>query len=111
MYELPNAIAFDNGTHFASVMVIEICRDLGVQTKFASVVNSQANGQEESTNKSILKGLKMKLGDAKGLWAYFLHEILCSYHTTPHITNKETPFTMVYVMDAMLLVEIDTRSW
>jgi len=37
--------------------------------------------------------------------------MLWSYHTTPHSTTKETPFTMVYGADAMLPVEIDTPTW
>lgn len=47
----------------------------------------------------ILKGLKKKLDDAKGLWAEHLHEILWSYHTIRLSTTKESPFTMVYGED------------
>jgi hypothetical protein len=59
----------------------------------------------------ILNDIKKKLEAAKGLWAEQLHEVLWSYHTTPHSTTKETPFTMVYGADAMLLVEINTPTW
>jgi len=38
-------------------------------------------------------------------------QALWSYHTTPHSTTKETPFTMVYGVDAKLPVEIDTPTW
>jgi hypothetical protein len=37
--------------------------------------------------------------------------VLWFYHTTPHSTTKETPFTMVYGTDAMLPVEIDNPTW
>jgi hypothetical protein len=53
----------------------------------------------------------MKLEAAKSLWAEQLHEVLWSYHTTPHSTTMEAPFTMVYGTDAMLPVEIDTLTW
>lgn len=43
----------------------------------------------------ILKGLKKKLDNAKGLWDEMFHEILLSYYTTTHSTTKENPFTMV----------------
>lgn len=32
------------------------------------MVHTQANGQDESTNKVILEGIKKKLEDAKDLW-------------------------------------------
>jgi len=37
-------------------------------------------------------------------------QVLWSYHTTPHSTTEEEPFTMVYHIDAMLPVEIDTPT-
>jgi hypothetical protein len=38
-------------------------------------------------------------------------QVLWSYHTTPHSTTQEAPFTMVYGTDAMLPVEINTPTW
>lgn len=55
--------------------------------------------------------MKKKLDEAKGLWAEYLHEILWSYHTRLHSTTRETPFRMVYGVDAMILVEINTPTW
>lgn len=40
-----------------------------------------------------------------------LHEFLWSYRTTPYSTIKEMPLTMVYDVDVMLIVEIDTPTW
>lgn len=82
-----------------------------MQTKFVFVIHPKDNGQDESANKVILKGLKEKLEDAKGLWVELLHEILWPYHTTPQSTTRESPISMVYGVDTMLLIEIDTPSW
>jgi len=100
----------DNGTQFARTSVVDFCTQLGIQTKFVLVIHPQANGHAEAANKVILNGIKKKLESAKGLWAEQLYEVLWSYHTTPHSTTKETPFTMVYGADAMLPVEIDTLT-
>jgi len=59
---------------------------------------------------------EFKLTNALSAPAYFTlsqnkKQVLWSYHTTPHSTTKETPFTMVYGADAMLPVEIDTPTW
>lgn len=79
--------------------------------KFFYVVHPQENGKAYLANKLILKGIKKKLDDAKGLWDELLYEILWSYHTTPHLTTKETPFTVVYGADAMLAIEVEMPSW
>lgn len=89
-------------------MVIDFCKDLGVQIKFMCIVHSQAVGQAEYMNKVIIKGLKKKLDDAKGLWAKLLRKKPWSYHTKPRSTTKEIPFFMVCGAYAMLLVEIKT---
>lgn len=110
-YGFLGEIVSDNETQFSRTMVIEFCKDLGVQTKFVSVVHPQANGQAESVNNIILKGLTKNLDDAKGFWVEPLPKILWSYNTTQHSTTKETPFSTVYEADAMVLVEIKTSSW
>jgi len=144
----------DNGIQFASTIVVDFFKHLGIQTKFVSVIHPQANGQAESGNKVILSGIKKNLEASKGLWAeqlyevnaitllvslgYFLlysliylriytlnyvhiftstknyfdkKQVLWSYHNMPHSTTKETPFSMVYGIDAMLPVKIDTPTW
>lgn len=89
-------------------MVTDFYKDLGMQTKFLSVVHPQANKKAESTNKVILKEHKKKLDVTNGLWAELVHNILWSYHTMPQSITKETPFSMVYGADMMLPIEIDT---
>lgn len=81
-----------------------------MKTKLIFIVHPLAIEQAESTNKVILKGIKKKL-DNEGLWVEQLHEVLWSYHTAPHLTTKETPFTLVYGADAMFLVEMDMPFW
>ena len=60
--------------------------------------------QTESTNKKILKGLKKRLNDAKGLWANKLPTILWSIRTTEKSTVGETPFMLVYDFEVELPV-------
>lgn len=55
--------------------------------------------------------MKKKLDEANGIWTEYLHGILWSYHITPHSTTKETPFQMLYEADAMILVEVNSKTW
>ena len=47
---------------------------------------------------------------AKGTWAEEMPRILWAYHTTPQSTTKETPFSLVYGLNAMIPMEIQESS-
>jgi len=73
---------------------------------FASVEHPQTNGQVESANRVLLRGLKRKLEQAKGTSSEEVPRIVWAYHTTPQFATRETPFSLVYGSDAMIPVEI-----
>lgn len=75
---LPCVITSNNGTQFTNATVVDIWHDLRVHTQLIFVVHSLASRQTKSTNKWILKGIKKKLDDAKGLYVEQLHELLWS---------------------------------
>ncbi|XP_068492052.1 uncharacterized protein [Phaseolus vulgaris] len=68
------------------------------------------NGQVESANRVLLRGLKRRLDKAKGTWTEEVPRIGWAYHTTPQSTTKERPFSLVYGSDAIILVEIHENS-
>lgn len=109
-FGLPGIVVSDNGIQFASLSVVEFCRNLDIQNHFIYVDHPQDNGQAKAANKIILSGMKKNLDEANGLWAEYLHEILWSYHTPHYSTTKQTPFRMVYMVDAMILVEFNTPT-
>ncbi|XP_024171498.1 protein NYNRIN-like [Rosa chinensis] len=105
-YGVPDTIITDNGTQFNNEELINFTSKLGTKMSFASVAHPQINGQVESANKIIKKLLKRKLEDKKGLWAEKLPEVLWVIRTTPTSANSETPFCMVFGIEAVLLVEV-----
>jgi len=58
----------------------------------------------------LLRSLKRRLEKAKGTRADEVPRFLWAYHTTPQSTIKETPFSLVYGSDTMILVEIQESS-
>ena len=58
----------------------------------------------------MLKGQKRRLEKAKGTRVDEVPRIVWAYHTTPQSTTKETPFSLVYGLDAMIPVEIQESS-
>jgi len=87
-----------------------LCAEVGIKQVFASVEHPQTNGQVESANRVLLRGLKRRLEKAKGAWAEEVPRIVWAYHTTPQSSTMETPFSLVYGSDAMIPVEIHESS-
>jgi len=105
-FGVPRRLISDNGTQFASQQLEKLCAEVGIKQVFASVEHPQTNGQVESANRVLLRGLKRRLEKAKGVWAEEVPRIVWAYHTTPQSSTMETPFSLVYGSDAMIPVEI-----
>ena len=71
---------------------------------------SQANGQTEVTNQTLLKIIKTKLDNVKGVWPEELPNVLWAYKTTVRTPTGETPFRLTYGTEAVILVEVGVTS-
>ncbi|XP_072089167.1 uncharacterized protein [Arachis hypogaea] len=109
-FGIPEVIISDNGTQFTDKKFRELLEGLHISHRFSSVEHPQTNGQVESANKIIVKGLKKRLDEAKGLWAEELGSVLWSYRTTPQTSTGETPFRLTYGVEAVIPVEIGNPS-
>ena len=52
-----------------------------------------------------MSGLKKRLDDAKGKWVDELPHVLWTYQTTPRRSTGETPFSMTYGAEIVILLE------
>ena len=109
-FVIPHEIVSDNGTQFDSNEFCDFCEDLGIKKSFSSVDHPQTNGQVEAVNKIIKFNLKTKLEERKGLWAEELPKVLWAYRTTLRTSTGETPFSLAYEVEAMILVEVGVPS-
>ncbi|XP_016195081.1 uncharacterized protein LOC107636060 [Arachis ipaensis] len=109
-FGIPEIVISDNGTQFTDKKFREFLEGLCVSHRFISVEHPQTNRQVESANKIIVKGLKKRLDEDKGLWADELGSVLWSYRTTPQTTTGETPFRLTYGVEAVIPVEIGDPS-
>ncbi|MCI29485.1 gypsy retrotransposon integrase-like protein, partial [Trifolium medium] len=105
------AVVTDNRTQFTDRKFQEFLAKIGTTQHFTFVEHPQTNGQAKAANRVILRGLKRRLGKAKGKWTEELHSVLWSYRTTPHSTTGETPFRLTYGTDAVIPVEIGASSY
>jgi len=109
-FGVPRPLVSDNGTQFASLQLGKLCTEVGIKQVFTYVEHPQTNGQVESANIILLRGLKRRLEKAKGTWAEEVPRIVWAYHTTPQTSTVETPFNLVYGSDTMIPVEIHESS-
>ncbi|XP_050217725.1 uncharacterized protein LOC126668580 [Mercurialis annua] len=105
-FGIPRALVTDNGKQFNYRAFKEFCNDLHIDLRFTSVVHPQSNGMTEVTNRTILKGLKARLGEFDRQWLEELPMVIWAYRTTPRAGTGDTPFSLTYGCEAMIPVEI-----
>ena len=64
----------------------------------------------EVTNQTLLKIIKARLDEAKGVWSEELLNILWAYRITSRTPTGETPFSLTYGTEAVILVEVGMTS-
>ncbi|XP_059311252.1 uncharacterized protein LOC132062764 [Lycium ferocissimum] len=103
-------ITCDNSPEFIWSKVTKFLKDLNIKRINSSPYHPNGNGQVESTNKTVIQNLKKKLENAKGAWPSKLSEVLWAYRTTMKSSTRETPFSQVYGVEALIPVEVGAPS-
>jgi transposase InsO family protein len=113
-FGVPNRIITDNGSQFTSGAFQGYCEDLGIQICYTSPAHPESNGQVESGNVEILKGLKTRTYDVlKKHGKKWIDELPCALwgnRTSPSRAMGETPFFMVCGAEAVLPPEVTMGS-
>nr|AAT93985.1 putative polyprotein [Oryza sativa Japonica Group] len=85
-------------------------------TKWAEAVplkymtHTEANGQAESSNKTLLKLVKRKIVEYPKRWHEVLSEALWAHRISKHGATRVTPFELAYGQEAVLPVEVNLGS-
>ena len=96
-----------NSSHSTSKTSI---RNGGSKSPFSTPCYPQANGQAESTNKTVINIINKRLEKAKGLWANKLPGVFWAYRTTTKTSTSETLFSLAYGTEAVIPVECSIPS-
>jgi hypothetical protein len=67
---------------------------------------AQANGQTESSNRTLISLIKKKISDNTKQWHKILSEALWAHRISKYIATKVSHFELVYGKEAVLHVEI-----
>nr|GEU73715.1 reverse transcriptase domain-containing protein [Tanacetum cinerariifolium] len=82
------------------------CVKLNITQHFASVKHPQTNGLVERANRSLGEGIKACLDKHKGRWMEELSHVLWAHRTTIKFSTRDTPFSLVYGTEAVILAKI-----
>jgi hypothetical protein len=72
---------------------------------------AQANGQAESSNKTLIKLIKKKIEETPRRWHEVLLEALWAHCISRHGATKVTPFELVYGQEAVLPVKVNLGAY
>ncbi|KAG7556987.1 Integrase catalytic core [Arabidopsis suecica] len=106
-YGVPYEIVTDNGPQFISNDFEDFCSAWRIKLSYSTPRYPQGNGQAEASNKTILSNFKKRLSARKGGWYDELLPMLWAYRTTPRRATGETPFSLVYGMEAVVPAELN----
>ncbi|GJZ89999.1 reverse transcriptase domain-containing protein [Tanacetum coccineum] len=66
------------------------------------VAHPQANGLVERANRSLMEGIKTRLGREKVRWVDELPNVLWAHRTSIKQSNRETPFNLTYGSETVI---------
>jgi transposase InsO family protein len=95
-FGIPQTLMTDQGTSFVSSQVREFIESYKIRLLNSSPYYAQANGQAESSNKTLIKLIKKKIEDNPRRWHDVLSKALWAHRISRHGATKVTLFELVY---------------
>ncbi|GJZ97681.1 reverse transcriptase domain-containing protein [Tanacetum coccineum] len=71
-----------------------------------AIVYPKANGLVERANRSLMEGIKTRLGRERKGWVDELPNVLWAHRTSLKTSNEETPYNLTFKSEAVILAEI-----
>ena len=106
---MPDKIITDNGSNLNNKMMKEMCSEFKIAHHNSSPYRPKMNGAVEADNKNIKKIIQNMVVTYKD-WHEMLPFALHGYRTSVRTSTGATPFSLVYGMEVMLLVEVEIPS-
>jgi transposase InsO family protein len=106
-FSIPQTLITDQGSLFMSHQVYDFAESLKIKLISSSPYYGQANGQAESSNKTLIKLIKKKIEENPKRWHEILSEALWAHHISKHSATKVTLFELVYEQEVILPIEVN----
>ena len=110
-YGVPREIVTNQGTQFTSKLMKDITDKYQIKHRKSTPYYPQANGQVESTNKTLEGIITKTVAMNRKNWEEKLKEALWAYQITWKDTTGFTPYQLVYGKDVMLPIEFQIHTF
>jgi hypothetical protein len=110
-FGIPQTLTTDQGTSFVAKEVRYFVNSYSIKLLNSSPYYAQANGQAESSNKTLVKIIKKKIEDNPKRCHEVLSEALWAHRISRHDGTKVTPFELVYGQEAILPIEVNIDAY
>ncbi|VFQ62080.1 unnamed protein product [Cuscuta campestris] len=109
--EVKDLLAVGHIREFRNPRFTEYLASFGIKHSKASVAYPQGNGQVENANRTIVDGLKKRLGEEGHKWLEALPHTVWAHRVTSRRATGETPFVLTYGCEARLPVEAEIPTF
>jgi transposase InsO family protein len=87
-----SSIVSDRGPQFASQVMSDLCKRLGIQPKLSTAFHPQTDGQTERMNRDLQQYLRLFTAEKQDEWVDWLSLAQFSYNTKKQASTQKSPF-------------------
>ena len=90
----PHTIISDRGPQFASQVMTDLCKQLGISPKLSTAHHPQTDGQTEVMNQEVQQYLYLFCANEQEHWADWLGLAQFAINNQQHLATKFSPFQL-----------------
>ena len=102
---LPHTIVSDRGLQFASQVMMDLCRRLGISPKLSTVHHPQTDGQTEVMNREVQQYLQLFCAKEQESWSDWIGLAQFAINNRQHSATKFSPFQLTRTYTLRMGVE------
>ena len=102
---LPRIIVSDRGPQFASQVMTDLCKRLGISPKLSTVHHPQMDGQTEVMNREVQQYLCLFCAEEQEHWVDWLGLAQFAINNRQHSATKFSPFQLTHTYTPCMGVE------
>ena len=93
-HSLPCTIISDRGPQFASQVMTDLCKQLGISPKLSTAHHPQTDGQTEVMNREVQQYLRLFCAEEQESWSDWLGLAQFAINNRQHSATKFSPFQL-----------------
>ena len=96
VHGLPRTIISDHGPQFASQVMMDLCKRLGIAPKLSTAHHPQTDGQTEVMNREVQQYLRLFCAEEQEQWSDWLGLAQFAINNRQHSATKFSPFQLTH---------------